>query len=182
MPERITLAEFATRRGVKRQTVYHAAKVGRFSSACYVRGEDGKAWITDLEVALREWDANADRTRAPAYVKEREAQRQAAEESGSEEDEDEPAGSIASETEKEKKWKAKLAEMKFRKEAGQLVWAKDVTAKIAERAARAKTHLLALPSKFKSRAPHIDVADITLLEELIREALTDLAPAEPDES
>lgn len=80
----------------------------------------------------------------------------------------------------EKVWKAKLAELKYQERSGQLVRAEEVAARWAEIITLSKTKLLAIPAAAKNRIPHLTAADVGVLDELIREALEELADTEVD--
>jgi phage terminase Nu1 subunit (DNA packaging protein) len=76
---------------------------------------------------------------------------------------------------REKFFKAKLAELEFDEKSGKLVSAEDARAKWVELVTLSKTKLLALPSKIKARIPSLSPADVGVIDELIREALEELA-------
>lgn len=84
---------------------------------------------------------------------------------------------IAEGAEAQKFWQAKLAELKFRKEAKELVQASEVEAEWAKLLGEVRSKLLGVPTRVKQAAPHLTVADVVLVESLIREAL--LSVGEP---
>jgi phage terminase Nu1 subunit (DNA packaging protein) len=58
---------------------------------------------------------------------------------------------------------------------GELVSVDEAKAEIVERYTRAKTKLLALPSRIKQRVPGLTIEHVTLIESMVREALEELA-------
>lgn len=178
--------------------VSRAIKVGRLARSV-VRGRDGKPRIADPELADREWEENTDLSQAPGYVKERADQAApeveipaapapppaaaspspAAE--AEEADEDDAGGGtlkLGLESAREKHWKAKLAELKYRERESELVEAQLVEQKLAGTFAQVRTKLLGVPSRARQLLPHLDAADVGALEDLVREALEDLVDDE----
>lgn len=169
--------------GVNHMAVWRRIESGKLS-ACVVRDAKGKVLgIGDLAVADREWAENSDLTRATQEVRDREAAREMARQlvapsvvPDESPQTDEPAAmtmSVASTS--EKFWKARLAELKFKQESGELVPAADVARGWVDIITNAKTRLLGIPSRAKQALPHLTVTDIAALEGLIREALEGLA-------
>ncbi len=70
---------------------------------------------------------------------------------------------------------AALAEDQFRVSRGELVEVAGVATRWATMITNAKTKLLGIPSRLKQRAPHLGLADLALVDELLVEALQDLA-------
>jgi hypothetical protein len=152
---------YARRRGVSHVAVQRAIREGRIS-ASVVEGR-----IIDPDLADREWDTYTDPTRLPARVID---QRSAAA-SGS------PAVAGMSTVEAataDKFWKAKLSELKFRQEAGELVPAADVEHRLEDVFLSCRTRLLGLPSRARQALPHLTLEDLAVLEGLVREALEEL--------
>ncbi len=89
--------------------------------------------------------------------------------------------SLAEASALEKIWKARLAELDFEERSGKLVPANEVQAKWVELVTLSKTKLLALPSKIKARIPSLTVADVAVIDELIRGALEELAETGAEE-
>jgi phage terminase Nu1 subunit (DNA packaging protein) len=77
-------------------------------------------------------------------------------------------------------YKAKMAQLEFEERASKLVDAELLRAKISAQIVAARTRLLGVPSKAKSRIPHLSVEDVGTLEKLIREALEDVAGTASD--
>lgn len=70
-------------------------------------------------------------------------------------------------------WKAKRAELDFRRATGQLVEIAEVQAAYNDEIATCRSKLLAVPSRFRQRVP-MRPEDFRLLEELVREVLEEL--------
>jgi phage terminase Nu1 subunit (DNA packaging protein) len=70
--------------------------------------------------------------------------------------------------------KAKMAELDLAERAATLVESGAVEAQLVEVFARCRTKLLAVPSRVRQADPALTVRQLTLVEELIREALEDL--------
>jgi hypothetical protein len=82
---------------------------------------------------------------------------------------------------REKQFKAGLAELELRQKLGELVDAKEVQDRIANDYTIVRTKLLGVPGKVRTRAPHLSVSDIAIVEAEIREALEQLATETPAE-
>lgn len=162
MPERraeISVNAFAKRLGVDEKAVRKAIASGRIERGVG-RGADGAPVITDPELATAEFHQNRDvaKVRGPA------------------------AGGISTadarrELIREQTRKLKIAnDLRLREllPAGeaQRAWGGLVVA--------AKTKLLGLPSLAKQRLPHLTLDDLAVLDQLVREALEQLA--EPEEA
>lgn len=129
---------------------------------------DGR--IPDPEAADREWAANTDHSRAPGYVKD-----WADPDEDLETDDDPDAPSLARESARLKREQRIAAELKNRREAGELVKAADVEAEVAETFSTVRTRVLGVTAKLKQRRPHLQIDDLAELDELLREALAALA-------
>lgn len=86
----------------------------------------------------------------------------------------------------ERHWKSKQAELDYRRDAGEVVPIEDVLAYKAgcearevEKFTRVRTSILGVPSKAKGRLPHLTHQDVRVIEELLREALQELAEPLP---
>jgi phage terminase Nu1 subunit (DNA packaging protein) len=156
-----SLGAYARHRGCSRQAVSHAWKAGRIQRSVVL--VDGRPTIPDFAAADREWAANSDYTRQPERV------------DGEEPNEGEYAGAAA----REKHWRAELAELQYKQRAGELVNAAEMAAAMTDAYTTVRTKLLGLPSKAKQRLPHLQLADLATLEEIVREALEELATGVP---
>lgn len=127
--------------------------------------------IADARVADVEWEAStyADRVplSGPAATK-RGRQRKAAEG-------DDETPSLGEARARLDAAKASLAELDLAERRGELLQAQDVEARIVAVFSQCKTKLLGVPSRARQQDPGLTVAQLALLEALIREALEDLA-------
>lgn len=175
MAELMSLRAYAKRRGVTPMAVSFAVRDGRLVESV-ARDKFGQPKISDPDLADREWDANTSaehRIRAAGNVDVRaplatSAPTVATDEAG------EPLN-VASAAARSKHWEAKLRELKFKEAAGELTPSAEVARVIADEATRAKTRLLAIPSRARQAMPHLTTPDLATLEALIREALEELA-------
>jgi len=74
--------------------------------------------------------------------------------------------------------RAQLAEMQAQERSGELISAESAQATWASVAGIVKTALLAVPSKAKQEIPRLTLDEVAILEELIREALEEVAGQE----
>ena len=189
----LSVRAYARHRGVSHTAVQRAIKSQRLVRSLG-RNAAGEWQIVDVALADQEWDANGDLTRAPAAIKEREAARPA---SGTEavppvppvpppadavDPGSVPSGelTLSAAAAQEKAWKARLAELQYREKTGELVDARAVEMKMVEVFTRCRTKLLGIPSKLKTRSPHLTPADLRAVDAEIRQALEELAA--PDEA
>lgn len=85
--------------------------------------------------------------------------------------------SIAESRAKTEAYKAEITKLEYETKAGKLVDAEEFRLKFTEMVVSARTRLLGVPSKAKGRIPHLTVDEIGVLDELIREALEEVASA-----
>jgi len=168
----ITKAEASRALGVSNAAVYRAVKEGRLS---VVATKDGRELINS-ETMRTEWDANTQRKigvgpKPPAGQSnwpERRAKRAPMR----------PADEVPDYNESRARTeflKAELLEIERAEKEGRLINADDVSAKWAELVTIARTKIMGIPSKAKQRMPDLSADDAVLLEEIVREALEDLA-------
>lgn len=74
---------------------------------------------------------------------------------------------------------AEMARLDYEERLGQLVAVDDVTNLLSKVVSETKTRILAVPGKAKSMIPHLTVEDVLTLDELLRDALKELADAKP---
>lgn len=74
-------------------------------------------------------------------------------------------------------FKAKITRLEYEEQSGKLVDAEEFRSKFTSMVSMARTRLLGVPSKAKGRIPHLNVDEIDVLNELIREALEDSVSA-----
>lgn len=72
-------------------------------------------------------------------------------------------------------YKARLAKLEYEEKSGKLVNADEVKVRYASLVTTARTRMMAIPSKAKGRIPHLTVDEIEVLDDLVREALEDVA-------
>jgi hypothetical protein len=139
------------------QAVQRAIQTERLKAS--VTRVNGLVRIADPEFADREWADNTDQTRRPPAADDEP------------EEGDSREGSFAY-------WKAKKMELDYRLVAGELVDAADVAAAIATDYSTVRTKIMGLPAKARQRLPHLTLADLATLDEIVREALEELSKGE----
>lgn len=144
----LSLRAYAKHRGCTHGAVRKAIATGRLAES--VVEVDGQPAISDAELADLEWEENT--TRAPAAQ-----------------------FSLVAEQARERHWKANLAELEYKERAGELVSKAAARAGAVEKFAAVKTKLLALPSRIRQRLPRLTAAEVQLIDDLVRQALEDLA-------
>jgi hypothetical protein len=188
-----SLRAYARHRDVSPTAVHRAIESGRLVK-CVVRDAAGKfRGITDLALADREWAESTDLTKAPmsVIVHTEQLGSPAATPGPAGADLPEPSAavleadserlSLSTATAREKHWKAKTAELDYKKQIGELVDAKEVEARIVDEYSRVRTKMLGVARKAKAQLPHLTREDVTTIDNLIREVLEDLARATDDE-
>lgn len=174
----MSLRAYGRHRGTSAVAVLRAVRRGRLVQSVVLVG--GKAKIADPALADQEWEANTDLSRAPGYVKERQAPTAAGPSPSTAATPAKGPSPLTEASAREKAAKANLAELEYRRRAGELVQAVAVEARVVELVTQARTKLLGVPAKAKQALPHLSAADVRVLDRLIREALTELAErAEP---
>lgn len=185
MPESISLREFARRLETSHVAIRRKILDGTISAG--VSCADGKISIADPYAALADYLEKVDRSKAPAYVRERadrlaadrEAER--ASRGGRPRKDAGPVPAVggvpprAESEAREKHWKAELAELRARQAKGELLEAGRVQAQVEGAILACRAKLLALPSQARQRLPHLTAEDAEVLDALVRETLEDLA-------
>lgn len=196
MAEGLSLREFGSQIGVSGEAVRKAIASGKIPRECVgektLRSGKKQPVILHPDRAANHWGRNRD----PNQVRDKEvlsaaAQRAWARRRGEDEpeddDEDAPpvagtglkAGSslpdINESKRREAAAKAQMAVLDLKERQGELVNARQVEARLVQMISTAKTRLLAVPSKAKARIPTLTVDDIEAIEELIADALEELA-------
>lgn len=194
LPVPMSCRAYAKSRGLSANAVSVAIAAGRLMK-CITRNEFGQPKIADPDLADREWAANTDpqrRINAGGGV-DTHPQRtvlvatapplrglMAPDDHGPA---PRPAPTelegTATATERLKSAQADLAELKRDAERGTLVLAKDVERRLIAVFSACKTRLLAIPSRARQALPQLTNADVLVVEGLVREALEELAEAEP---
>lgn len=160
-PQPLSLRAYARRRGVSAEAVSKAITDGRLKES--VTRVDGAPKIADPELADREWEANT-RPRIDQVATDGAA-----------------AELLASRTTREaaaarrEVAQAELAELELQERRGQLVDAEEARAAVIAAFSLVKTRLLAVPSRVGQRLTHLADEVVPVVDELIREALQELA-------
>lgn len=173
-----SFSAYARRRGVSVEAVRKAHRSGRLHRSIVM--VNGKPKIADPALADREWAANTNISKLPAALLIARHGRRAGTrgDRGSRSaprSDDTQQADLSDATRREKLARAQLAELKYRERAGQLVEAEEMKAAWIDHITIARTKVLGIPSKFKQRRPHQTLEDLADLDELLREALEDLA-------
>ena len=148
----LSLSAYARHRGCRLNAVQEAIAAGRLRKSLT---RDGK--IRDAEAADAEWEATTHSEMRPGR--------------GGEPD-------LAEVRLRHEQAKASLAELELAKMRGEVVLAADVESRLVDVFAACKTKLLAVPARARQQDPGLSASQLGLFEELIREALSDLAGAE----
>jgi hypothetical protein len=174
-PTLLSLRAYARRRGCSAVAVLRAVTKGRLRrSVVYV---DGTPQIADPDLADEEWAANTDLTKAPTYVKQRAARKGQSlkgEQVSAEVVPMTPGPNMAQAALDEKRWKARLAEQEFLRQAGNLVDGTAAKSAFMTQVIEARTKLLGVPSKVKGRVPELTLAQLAVIDEEIRRALEEI--------
>lgn len=151
----MSLRAYARHRGCQLKAVQDAIRDGRLRKSLTV---DKK--ITSAEDADAEWAATTLTNRIPLTGP--------AAKGGQ-------APDLADSRARREAAEAELAEIKLAEMKGELIRAETVEARVVEDYSRCRTKLLGVPSRARQRDPGLTQAQIGLIEELVREALDDLA-------
>jgi hypothetical protein len=164
----VSMREYARRRGVTTEAVSKAVKTGRISLV-------GKK--VDVAAADRDWAANtqpgqmaAKKTRK-APTKGPKRTRKAPETQAPE------VNNYAVARARREDYLARQAQADFEERSGLLVNANEMKAAWAKLITEAKTRLLSVPIKCKSRLPALSALDVSIIENLIRDELEELVNA-----
>jgi len=161
----LSLSRFAALKGVSRQAVHKAIERGDIPpEAIAWRGKGKRRVVTIVNVPLASTWTPAGREGSLA---------------------DEKPGELtdASSARDAKRilliFKAKQARIEFEQASDKLIDREAALALYGGQVSQARNALLNLPTKARARLPHLAAADAVVLEELIRDVLTDLADGPP---
>lgn len=175
MGELITKSEFARRKGVTPQAVDGAIKSQRIGITHDGNGRPRLDW----EIASEQWDKSA-RSRitnkTPSTITEQQIEE--AEEvllNDSDDDENPDASEYFINRAVTEKYKAKRERQKYLQEKGELVRADDVKLAWTKITVAVKTRVQAIPAKVKIAIPRLNVNEMELLDDMIQEALSEIA-------
>ena len=173
----ITRAEAARALAVSAEAVYAAVKSGRLS---VVTGADGRPMVNS-ETMREEWARNTQTkigvgpkapgdggVKKPLRSREERMGERVAKTKEVIPDYDESRA-------RTEHLKAELLELDRQQKEGQLVRVEDVEREWLEIITMARTKLLGIPTKAKQRLPDLDTDAIGVLDDIVREALEDLA-------
>lgn len=186
----MTLTAYASRRGVSPKAVSKAVAAGRLS-ASVTRDQHGAPKIADPDLADREWEAN---TRARVEYVAPERSHPVAE---IEQQEDRLTGmrptaapaaqspelaayyahrsAREAEAARRERLQADLAEFTLAERRGEMIPIAQARRDVMERNALVKTRLLGLPRRLAQQLPHLAAEVVPVVDELVREALEELA-------
>jgi hypothetical protein len=192
-PAPISLTAYAKRRGVSPVAVSKAVAAGRLS-ASVVRDDRGAPKIADPELADREWTANtrpridhppaaprapaADREPAPDFQAPPARPRPAPVSAPTLDvipDYNESRARREAAAARKEVAHADIAEMERDERKGELVSVDAARADVIDRFAIVRTRLLGIPSRVAQRMPHVASEVVPVLDELLRDALEELA-------
>lgn len=161
----MSVVAFARRVGVDEKTIRMAIRTGRLERSIG-RNAKGTPYIADAVLAEQEWRENRDPSR------ERGAQSADASSSNG------ASGiTIADERKRLIRAQARRAEIENDKRAGDLVPARQVELRWTGLVVEASVAARGLPTRAKQRIPHLSVADVLVLTQLVDEMLEGLATA-----
>lgn len=177
----ITKAEASRALGVTPTAVYEAIKSGRLS---VIRSKDGRE-LVQSDTMREEWTRNTQKRigvgpKPPAGESARTALRPVEQRRKARED---PSLARTNETipdydesrARTEHLKAELLELERKQKESVLVKAEEIETKWVEIVTLARTKILGIPTKAKQRIPDLDTDAITLLDDIVRETLEDLA-------
>lgn len=167
---RLSLRAFARARSVKLSAVQRAITDGRLTKHSVGRTTTGRPFIKDPKRAGREWDEH---TRPRVAAEKPEAAAGAGSNGAIA-----PPSALSRATQRERDARAALAELEYQRKLGKYVLLEDYERGEAARIVRARTVLGGLPTRAKQRLPHLASSDLVVLEQLVREALEELASSE----
>jgi hypothetical protein len=168
--ELLSLRAYALRRGVSAEAVSKAVASGRLHKS--VTRVDGRPKIVDPELADREWAAN---TRSNGDRPEPAAPAQVPAHSGGIPDLNTSRALRAAAAARRETALADLAELDVAERRGQVVDVDEARADVIAAYSVVKTRLLGVPSRVAQRLPDVAARVVPVVDELIREALEELA-------
>lgn len=186
----ITLTAYAARRGVSPKAVSKAVAAGRLVESV-VRDDHGDPKISDPVLADREWEANT-RTRidrpvtppraAVVPIPEVAARWTPPDRPPSSDvpDYNESRALREAAAARREAAKADLAELDVAERKGELVPADEARAVLVDKFTIVKTRILGVPARVAQRMPHLAAEIVPVIDELLRDALEELADDGPD--
>lgn len=177
----LSLRAYAKRRGVSAEAVSKAITAGRLRESVILIG--GAPKIGNPELADREWDANTrprvDHPPPPSREQSR-AAATAALAAGEVPDYNDSRAIREAHAARREAALADMAEIDVSERRGELVSVEDARRDVYDKFTIVKTKLLGVPARLAQRLPELARTVQPLAEELIREALEELAGAASD--
>lgn len=177
----LSLAAYARRRGVSHVAVSKAIASGRLS-ASVIRDERGAPKIADPDLADREWSANT-RPRVDRQPADPRPHPAAPPAPATEAPRQRPGPRVPDYNESRARREAALADMaelEVAERRGSLVPVDEARAEVQQRYTLVRTRLLGVPARVVQRMPHLAAEVVPVLDELLREALEELAVDDGD--
>lgn len=178
----MSLSAYAKSRNLNQGSISRAIKTGRLVRSVG-RTETGAPCIIDADLADQEWARTAraeftnHKVSVPTQVSPRGTQAPVTQDpdrarvgDGEPSEEDLARGNML-----ERWYSAELKRTKLAELEGTLVLAADVEREWADVLTTVRTKLLGLPTALRQACPHLSLADIDVVDRLVREALEDLA-------
>lgn len=161
----MSLREYAKKRDVSPEAVSKAVRVGRLDESVII--VDGQPKIADAALADSEWEA---RTRAPVG---------GPRSFDDVEDDDIPFNEARRRREvelwRQARTKREVDELELAVRKGELVTVEESRAGVIDAYTVVKTRILGLAARVKQRLPHVAAEDVRVIDDLVREALEELA-------
>ncbi|CAJ0862195.1 hypothetical protein R77567_01626 [Ralstonia sp. LMG 32965] len=170
LPDRMTVSGYAEYRGVSRRAVQFALADGRIS-----KGSDGKIDRVSADIA---WAKNTDASKpntGPGGTAKETSQGSQGSQVGIRAAELVEGGNYMDNRAVREYHLARIAKVEADEAEGSVIDVEDVRAAWSKVANELKTRMLAIPSKAKSRIPHLSTDDVGVIDDLIREALGEVA-------
>lgn len=200
----ISASQYGKLRGITKQRVSQAIKNAKLDK-CMKRNADGTLWrdpisggfLLDPEIADVEWEKNvglhpnAALARAlpdagptgdvppppVAGTSKASAKRFAEAPTVTKKPTTASGGEYMNSRASRETYMAEMARLDYQERIGELVPAIAVTAMLEKLVTESKTRILAVPGKAKMQIPHLKTDDVLIIDQLLREALTELADA-----
>lgn len=164
----MSLRAYAKRRGVSAEAVSKAVSTGRLRES--VRLVGGAPKIADAQLADREWSANTQpRVDQPAAREPRDPPEYLAHRTARE-------GAAA----RREAAQAEIAEMDLAERKGELIPIDQARRDVLDKFTVVKTRLLGVPTRIAQRFPELGAEVVPVIDELLREALEELADGDPE--
>lgn len=202
MPE-ISASQYGKLRGLSKQRVSQAIKNAKLDK-CMKRNADGTLWrdptsggfLLTPEIADVEWEKNvglhpnaalarvqvddspaADPAAPTPRSGKSSVKRYAEAPTVTKKPATQSGGEYMNSRASRETYMAEMARLDYEQRIGELVPAIEVTAMLEKLVTETKTRILAVPGKAKSQIPHLKTDDVLLIDQLLRETLTELADA-----